>query len=138
MLAVRGAPQKGVPPHFLLFFPSSSPKRAGPLVSIRPAGRKCLRIIATAKIVARCRSRGRFETCPFFMNPTKGGFQTRPYSSCLLPTASFHGTHRQVGSVSASVSWHDFGFMKNSETVSKSPGYYHLVPVGRADQNVLS
>ncbi len=29
-----------------------------------------------------------------------------PISSCLLPTASFHGTHRQVGSVAASVSWH--------------------------------
>jgi len=70
------------------------------------------------------------------MNPTKGGFQTRPYSSCLLPTASFDGTHRQVGSVSASVSWHDFGFMKNSEMVSESPGYHHLVPVGRTDQNV--
>ena len=62
--------------------------------------------------------RGRFQTCPILGNPTKGGYQTRPYSGCLLSTANCNSIRHPAGSVSALMSWHDIGFTKNSETVS--------------------
>jgi len=36
--------------------------------------------------------------------------------------------HLQVSAVSASIPLDEFGFVKNSETVPKSPGYFLLVP----------
>jgi hypothetical protein len=76
--------------------------------------RNCLRIIVSAKIVARCRRRGR--ACP----AQKGRSKRRPYSGCLLSTANCNIIRHLVGSVSALMSWQDLGFTKNSETVSLS------------------
>jgi len=73
-------------------------------------------LICQNRSTMKCR--GRFQTCPFFRNLTKGGFQTRPYSGCLLSTANCNSIRHPVGSVSALMSWHDLGFTKNSETVS--------------------
>ena len=64
--------------------------------------------------------RARFQTCPFFRNPTKGGYKPAPISGCLLSTANCNSIRHPLSSVSASMSWHDLGFSKNSKTASES------------------
>ena len=78
----------------------------------RPARRNCLRIIVSAKIVARCCCRGR--ACP----AQKGRSKRRAVQWLFAADRQFHGTRFQVGSVSALASWHDSFPILSFETVS--------------------
>jgi hypothetical protein len=58
-----------------------------------------------------------------------GAGLTPPFVGILQKRAGFNPAP-------TGASCHDFDRCNNSETVSKLPGYYHLVPVGQLDQKV--
>jgi hypothetical protein len=74
--------------------------------------RNCLRIIVSAKIVARCRRRGR--ACP----AQKGRSKRRAVQWLFATDHQFHGMRFQVGSVFALASWHGSFSILSFETVS--------------------